>query len=232
MNAYTGQAPDTIRSADWRASAPCKADPDAMYPGSFGADIDYAKSFCRSCPSVERCLQWALETGEEWGVWGGLSEGERRKLRRRKAAKLPVDEAEDTPRPATLAEAWKARTRPLDDEHLAWTGARCLYFQGATYTPNRATFIVSRGRTPDGQVLAFCGIADCVRPDHLTDARERDARSRAGRPVPNPRHAPCGTRSAYARHVEKREPVDDACRRAHNRGQAAYSRTGTTKVSA
>jgi hypothetical protein len=201
-----------------------------MYPGSHGADIGYAKSFCQRCPSVDRCLQWAMDNGEEHGVWGGLSEKERRSLRRRKAAKVPASEVEEEFRPATLAEAWKARTRPVEGGHLRWTGARCLYFQGVSYTANRATFIVSRGRSPEGQVVAFCGVDSCVRPDHLADAKERELASRAGRPVPNPRHAPCGTRSAYARHVEKREPIDEACRLANNAGVLAYTRTGSTKV--
>ena len=37
---------------------------------------------CRSCPVVEECLAYALETNQEAGVWGGTSEEERRRLRR------------------------------------------------------------------------------------------------------------------------------------------------------
>ncbi|TLQ42328.1 WhiB family transcriptional regulator [Streptomyces marianii] len=39
----------------------------------------------RRCPVIEQCLQWALESGQESGVWGGLSEDERRALKRRTA---------------------------------------------------------------------------------------------------------------------------------------------------
>ncbi|MFD5661502.1 WhiB family transcriptional regulator [Streptomyces hirsutus] len=39
----------------------------------------------RRCPVTETCLQWALEIGEDLGVWGGLSEDERRAMKRRAA---------------------------------------------------------------------------------------------------------------------------------------------------
>ena len=47
--------------------------------------IEEAKSVCRRCPVIEPCLQWALESGQDAGVWGGLSEDERRALKRRTA---------------------------------------------------------------------------------------------------------------------------------------------------
>ena len=42
--------------------------------------IEAAKKVCKTCTVVEPCLQWALETGQDSGVWGGLSEDERRAL--------------------------------------------------------------------------------------------------------------------------------------------------------
>ncbi|NQU35994.1 MAG: WhiB family transcriptional regulator, partial [Actinobacteria bacterium] len=42
-----------------------------------------AKRVCRSCTVVDACLQWAMETSQEAGVWGGLSEDDRRLARRR-----------------------------------------------------------------------------------------------------------------------------------------------------
>ncbi|RAE30272.1 WhiB family transcriptional regulator, partial [Burkholderia multivorans] len=44
-----------------------------------------AKTVCRRCEVAETCLQWALESGQDAGVWGGLSEDERRALKRRAA---------------------------------------------------------------------------------------------------------------------------------------------------
>ena len=47
--------------------------------------IEEAKSVCRRCDVVDTCLKWALENGQDAGVWGGLSEDERRALKRRTA---------------------------------------------------------------------------------------------------------------------------------------------------
>ena len=47
--------------------------------------IEEAKAVCRRCEVREQCLQWALEAGQDHGVWGGLSEDERRALKRRNA---------------------------------------------------------------------------------------------------------------------------------------------------
>jgi WhiB family redox-sensing transcriptional regulator len=47
--------------------------------------IEEAKAVCRRCPVVDTCLTWALESGQDAGVWGGLSEDERRALKRRNA---------------------------------------------------------------------------------------------------------------------------------------------------
>jgi WhiB family redox-sensing transcriptional regulator len=47
-----------------------------------------AKAVCGRCKVVETCLDWAMESGQVFGVWGGLSEDERRALKRRKARVL------------------------------------------------------------------------------------------------------------------------------------------------
>ncbi len=73
---------------DWRHAAAClDKDPELFFPiGNTGPavlQIDEAKAVCRSCVVVETCLRWALDTAQDIGVWGGLSEDERRALRRR-----------------------------------------------------------------------------------------------------------------------------------------------------
>jgi len=75
---------------DWRDKAAClTADPELFFPvGNTGPavdQIDKAKSVCARCTVTEICLQYALETGQDSGVWGGLSEDERRALKRRAA---------------------------------------------------------------------------------------------------------------------------------------------------
>ena len=75
---------------DWRHEAACLTeDPELFFPiGNTGpalAQIDEAKAVCQRCDVVDSCLKWALETGQDSGVWGGLSEDERRSLKRRTA---------------------------------------------------------------------------------------------------------------------------------------------------
>jgi WhiB family transcriptional regulator, redox-sensing transcriptional regulator len=66
----------------WRADALCaQTDPEAFFPDK-GESPAAAKAVCRACPVTAECLAWALEHDERFGVWGGLSERERRLLRR------------------------------------------------------------------------------------------------------------------------------------------------------
>jgi WhiB family redox-sensing transcriptional regulator len=75
---------------DWRHKSAClDEDPELFFPiGNTGPailQIEEAKVVCRRCDVREQCLQWALESGQDHGVWGGLSEDERRTLKRRNA---------------------------------------------------------------------------------------------------------------------------------------------------
>ena len=72
---------------DWRIKAACRdTDPDLFFPvGTTGpalAQIAAAKAVCNSCDAQPACLEFALATNQESGVWGGASEEERRKLRK------------------------------------------------------------------------------------------------------------------------------------------------------
>jgi WhiB family redox-sensing transcriptional regulator len=75
---------------DWRHRAICRdEDPELFFPvGTSGPavlQIAEAKTVCRRCPVVSECLAHALGSGEDAGVWGGMSEDERRALKRRNA---------------------------------------------------------------------------------------------------------------------------------------------------
>ncbi|MFI6936295.1 WhiB family transcriptional regulator [Streptomyces cellulosae] len=77
---------------NWREHAACRhEDPDLFFPiGTTGPALvqqEQAKAVCRRCPVREQCLEWALDTGQSIGVWGGTSENERRALKRRAAAR-------------------------------------------------------------------------------------------------------------------------------------------------
>jgi hypothetical protein len=56
-------------------------DPDAMFPGTGRGDADEAKAICKRCSVRAECLDHALAHYEVYGVWGGLTEEERRTLR-------------------------------------------------------------------------------------------------------------------------------------------------------
>ena len=83
-----------LGSADytWRDQAMCRdTDPELFFPiGTTGQallQIAKAKSVCCQCPVTVECLEFALETNQDTGIWGGASEEERRQIRR-DAAKL------------------------------------------------------------------------------------------------------------------------------------------------
>ena len=70
----------------WRLSALCaETDPEAFFPEK-GGSVLAAKRVCAACPVQAECLQFALTQDVRFGIWGGLSERERRRLRRQRRA--------------------------------------------------------------------------------------------------------------------------------------------------
>ncbi|HEX4015877.1 MAG TPA: WhiB family transcriptional regulator [Frankiaceae bacterium] len=74
------------RASAWRFNAQCAdQDPDLFFPvGSSGPALRQtlrAKAVCAQCPVRSECLEWALDTAQPHGVWGGLDEQERSRLR-------------------------------------------------------------------------------------------------------------------------------------------------------
>lgn len=63
-------------------------DPEVFFPASYGAahrrQVDLAKAVCARCPRTAQCLALALATDEEFGIWGGTTPRERRRLRLRR----------------------------------------------------------------------------------------------------------------------------------------------------
>ena len=67
----------------WQERALCaQTDPEAFFPEKGGSTRE-AKKVCTGCEVRAECLEYALEHDERFGIWGGLSERERRKLKRR-----------------------------------------------------------------------------------------------------------------------------------------------------
>ncbi len=77
----------TLATHEWRAVSACRdTDPDLFFPvGTTGPaieQIENAKAVCRTCEAQAPCLEYALATNQDSGIWGGTSEEERRKLRK------------------------------------------------------------------------------------------------------------------------------------------------------
>lgn len=71
-----------VRSDDWTLQARCRGMADALFPE--GKDQKRARVVCMGCPVRATCLAEALDNRIEWGVWGGLTERERRQLLRQR----------------------------------------------------------------------------------------------------------------------------------------------------
>jgi WhiB family redox-sensing transcriptional regulator len=79
--------PEVPKPDRWRHEASCRSvDPDLFFPvGTTGMaleQIESAKEVCTLCPVNRQCLEYALTTNQDSGIWGGTSEDERRVLRR------------------------------------------------------------------------------------------------------------------------------------------------------
>jgi WhiB family redox-sensing transcriptional regulator len=70
----------------WVALAACRdADPELFFSDSNGEGTAVALRICAGCAVAEECLEWALAARAAFGVWGGTSEQDRRRLQRRSA---------------------------------------------------------------------------------------------------------------------------------------------------
>jgi WhiB family redox-sensing transcriptional regulator len=110
----------TIPGRDWRLLAACRhADPDLFFPVSgSGPSLDQviqAKVICAGCPVRLQCLAFALATRQDHGVWGGMSEEERRP---RQGKRLPGPDTRARPRRASPAA--DPRYQGLSDGQHAW----------------------------------------------------------------------------------------------------------------
>jgi WhiB family redox-sensing transcriptional regulator len=106
---------------DWRHEAACRdEDPELFFPiGNTGPailQIEEAKAVCRRCKVIEPCLKWALETGQDSGVWGGTSEDERRAIKRR-AQRARARGLEPTPH---VFETDLPNPEPLTEADSTW----------------------------------------------------------------------------------------------------------------
>lgn len=220
-------APETPRPPDWRALAACASeDPELWFPrgldGAHNLDqIEAAKAVCRRCPVVADCLTFALDGGIGDGIFGGLTEPERAKVRRT-AQRHNVSPAEaaanvrEPRRERTLQTIFDDNTVRLWGGHLGWTGGIKTGHGGRFYTPKQIAFIVDRGRMPEGSVQRTCTSSECMLPAHLTDVRERGGNG-------------CGTRPGYQRHLREKTEICAPCRKANSAADRRLQTTGSTR---
>lgn len=219
--------PDTLEPADtWRRQALCgKAKrPDVMFPPPTDIiRVRMAKQWCANCPVIGDCARSALANREAYGVWGGLDEGERRRLLRNRVRGVSVGLEEVAAeeigqrKPLTLQDIFDAGTTPLRGGHLAWTGKTQIRFCGQVFTPRQLCFFLDRGHRSEGRLMTDCAVSECVLPQHLSDTAERSR---------------CGTRGGYQRHHRLGEIACEPCRIANTAADRRLSSTGTTKAAA
>lgn len=74
------------RPGEWVDDALCaQTDPELFFPEKGGNSL-VVKRICAKCQVKDQCLEWALTNNEKYGIWGGTSEHDRRKLKRKGAA--------------------------------------------------------------------------------------------------------------------------------------------------
>jgi WhiB family transcriptional regulator, redox-sensing transcriptional regulator len=121
-------SPDDVDELGWQDQALCaQTDPEAFFPEKGGSTRE-AKRVCRSCEVRAECLEYALENDERFGIWGGMSERERRRLKRE--AVLPagpgwVSAGSRLGAAATASGPWVPR-RPDIARSPGWTCAGCV----------------------------------------------------------------------------------------------------------
>ena len=96
MSVEVGRGLYEVASSDftdqpWAGDARCaKRDPKMFYPERGGRDsVAHAKEVCACCPVIKDCLEWAIVTNEPFGIWGGLTEKERRLMPKHYPCTLP-----------------------------------------------------------------------------------------------------------------------------------------------
>lgn len=218
-----------MNTRDWRNAAACReTDPEIFFPVGDGPaaqqQTDDAKAICYRCPVLDTCLRWALDNRQDVGIWGGLTEAERRRLHRRKArsgkpqevqaAALPVVQAV-TPR--SLASVLAEGAIDSIDGHVLWTGSHRIVVDGKHFTPGRLAWVVAHGTNPAGHVLVECDQAGCVAAAHLADTSARAQRH--------------GTEASWKAHKRRGDEPCEECkagRRTHDLARRQARREKTT----
>jgi WhiB family redox-sensing transcriptional regulator len=183
-------------------------DPEMWFPIGEGPAAQQqatnAIAVCNSCPVRERCLESALKSRQDAGVWGGRSEAERRTILRRRSR----GQADPEPKPLeprTHRSVYDQYIRPTTNGHAERRGntTAAVSLGGERFTLAGLSFFLHHDRHAVGKVSAYCGTYGCLAGSHLGDSiirAERDAAAAAAKQSPeeaarfwvNSGHAPIG----------------------------------------
>lgn len=226
---WTPAAPDTTSPAvDWRQQGVCRTeDPEAMFPHPGDeVGIEYAKDVCAVCPVRATCLEYALTNRIEFGVWGGLTEEERRDLR-----KPPVDVNCGTD--AGYRAHKKQRTEVCEP-------CQAVHDQAVEADRRRRLEVEhEKGGSASGMGLhirlgePICGL--CREANRKDCAARRAAQRQARLAQADPGRAcldAAGTPRGYQRHIRAEEEACGPCeeaRRTYKREVSRRSRAGLTE---
>jgi WhiB family transcriptional regulator, redox-sensing transcriptional regulator len=113
--------------ADWRSQSACKdTDPELFFPlsawGPSLTQLATAKAICAGCEVAAECLRFALSSGQEYGVWGGTSEDERKAMRRAQHVVRPVPVAGHAKRARSSHHAQPSRLPSAEPHRLTSCG--------------------------------------------------------------------------------------------------------------
>lgn len=109
----------TMRYHDWRDDAACaNYDPELWFADQGAADAyTEARAICNSCPVRETCLEWSLTHYVEYGMWGGLSAIQRKKMRSERGMRKPREWGDLVPcGTATAVRRHQRLGEPLDEQ--------------------------------------------------------------------------------------------------------------------
>lgn len=124
-----------MTKAEWMADANCLGVDQRVFFPERGEVTSFAKSICRACDVQAECLAYALNSDEKFGIWGGTSERERRRIRKRRSViatgpvrrHVPVEEHGTT---AGFAQHHRAGTPPLPSVPVGPRGRQAVQEAG------------------------------------------------------------------------------------------------------
>jgi WhiB family redox-sensing transcriptional regulator len=162
----------------WQDRAACAApgtNADAFFASEREPDlVEEARATCNRCPVRAKCLTEAYTEGDEWGIWGGTTNRERRRFLRNAGGQVRRAVVEATGDTYTLLhQLYAEHTRPEGD-HVLWTDERHWFnVRGKPYTVHQLAWLALHRQPSLGRVQRGCEVIGCVAVGCLVDMGQR-----------------------------------------------------------